>query len=575
MPHAAPPAPQHGQNPKLLASFPLFLFLVWRTLALPKPTKVQLEIAEYLQQGPRRRVIQAFRGVGKTWVTAAYVVWRLYCNPQLNILVVSASKSHADNITTFMLQIIHSVEECAFLIPRPEQRESKVSFDVAPAQADVAPSVRSAGITGQITGGRADLIIPDDIEIPSNSMTQLMRDQLRERIKEFEAVLKPNGEVIFLGTPQTENSVYLDLPARGYGVRVWPARQPSAELAAIYGEHLAPSIAQGMGSVPTGTPTDPDRFSDLDLCERENSIGRSTFALQFMLDTSLSDANRYPLKIGDLIAMDLSERGCQEIIAWSGATEYVDRDLPSVGIGHDLFHKPRLAQGSFLPYHAVIMSIDPSGRGSDELAYAIVGALHGQCFVLACGGLQGGYHTANLEALAKKARQFGVRKVIIEANYGDGMFTALFVPVLKKHTTDCGVEEVKHSQQKEKRIIDTLEPVMNRHKLVVDRQLVLEDAPSTSGYPLELQRHYQLFYQLTRITRDRGSLLHDDRLDALAIAVAHWVESMAMDADGEAELTLARWHEQQLKDFVAHLTGQDVPGASWCAPTDRFNVSTG
>ena len=36
-------------------------------------------------------------------------------------------------------------------------------------------------------------------------------------------------------------------------------------------------------------------------------------------------------------------------------------------------------------------------------------------------------------------------------------------------------------------------------------------------------------YQLSRITRDRGSLVHDDRLDALSIAVGYWTQQMASE----------------------------------------------
>ena len=37
----------------------------------------------------------------------------------------------------------------------------------------------------------------------------------------------------------------------------------------------------------------------------------------------------------------------------------------------------------------------------------------------------------------------------------------------------------------------------------------------------------RLFYQLTRLTAQRGSLAHDDRVDALAGAVAYWVEFLS------------------------------------------------
>jgi hypothetical protein len=172
---------------RLKADFRNFLFVVWKYLNLPKPTAVQLAMAWFLQHGPDRLMIQAFRGVGKSWIAAAFVVWCLWCNPQLNILVVSASKNRADNFATFCLQIIETIPWLEHLKPREDQRRSKLMFDVGPAEPDQNASVMSAGITGQITGFRADIIVPDDVEVPKNSETQLQREKLAERVKEFES----------------------------------------------------------------------------------------------------------------------------------------------------------------------------------------------------------------------------------------------------------------------------------------------------------------------------------------------------------------------------------------------------
>ena len=218
------------------------LWLTWQFLALPEPTPVQFDIAHYLQHGPRRKVIQAFRGVGKSWITTAYAVWRLYCNPDMKIMVVSASKQASDNFSVFALQLINGMPELRHLAPRADQRSAKVQFDVGPARESKDPSLRSLGITGQLTGSRADLIIPDDIEVPNNSQTQQMREKLAEAVKEFDAILKPGGEITFLGTPQCEQSIYNILPQRGYDIRIWPARFPDEKQLAAYGDRLAPMI---------------------------------------------------------------------------------------------------------------------------------------------------------------------------------------------------------------------------------------------------------------------------------------------------------------------------------------------
>ena len=186
------------------------MYVVWKHIGLPDPTPLQYDIAYWLQHGQSKICIEAFRGVGKSFITAAYVLWRLYCNPQLKFLVVSASKSRADAFSTFTMRLIQEMDILAFLRPRDEQRNSRIEFDVGPATADQSPSVKSVGITGQLTGSRADEIIADDVEVLNNAATADMREKLIERTKEFSAILKPllSARVIYLGTPQTEDSIY-------------------------------------------------------------------------------------------------------------------------------------------------------------------------------------------------------------------------------------------------------------------------------------------------------------------------------------------------------------------------------
>ena len=156
--------------------------------------------------------------------------------------------------------------------------------------------------------------------------------------------------------------------------------------------------------------------------------------------------------------------------------------------------------------------------------------LNGQLFITDAGGVKGGYSNETLQALAVIAKKNKINEVIVESNFGDGMFTELFKPVLHK-VYDVTVNEVRHSKQKELRIIDTLEPVMNQHRLAIDPKVIERDWQSVQNYSQEKAPKYTLAYQMTRITKDRGALAHDDRLDALSMAVSYWVEQMASDAD--------------------------------------------
>ena len=535
-----------------------FIYVVWRHLNLPDPTPVQYDIASYLQNGPRRSVIEAFRGVGKSWLTSAFVCWLLLNNPQLKILVVSASKERADSFSTFVKRLINEIPILNHLKPQDGQRDSVISFDVGPATPDHSPSVKSVGITGQITGSRADVLIADDVEVPNNSATQMMRDKLSEAVKEFDAILKPGGRIIYLGTPQTEMSLYNQLPERGYEIRIWPALYPELPQVIKYQGRLAPMITVAMEKDATisGQPTDSKRFSESDLLERRASYGKAGFALQFMLDTSLSDADRYPLKVGDLIIQNLNPTMGHLKVAWAAAPELTINDLPNVALTGDRYYRPMWHSDEMSEYTGCVMSIDPSGRGKDETGYAVVKQLAGNLYVTEAGGITGGYEPETLEELAKIAKRNQVKYIIIESNFGDGMFTQLLKPVLGR-IYPCTVEEVKHNTQKEARIIDTLEPVMSTHRLIVDQKVIQKDFDSARDVK------YSLFYQMTRLTRDRGALIHDDRLDALAIAVAYWTESMARDNNKAAQEIKNTALDKELKKFMGSVLGMKPKANTW------------
>lgn len=555
-----------------IADFRNFLWLAWNHLGLPEPTPVQYDIAEYVQNGPKRMVIEAFRGVGKSWVTSAFVVHQLLVNPKLNILVVSASKSRADDFSTFTLRLINEMPLLAKLRPRDGQRTSKIGFDVGPAPAAHAPSVKSVGITGQLTGSRADLIVSDDVESMNNSLTQGMRDRISESVKEFEAIVKPEGRIMFLGTPQTEMSLYNVLPERGYSVRVWPARFPTKSSLGGYSGRLSPILEEQVTADEGiwSKPTDPLRFNDEDLLERESSYGRSGFALQFMLDTTLSDSDRYPLKLSDLCVTSLTPDVGPQKVVWAANPENVWNELPNVGLAGDRFYRPMQLIGDYTAYQGSVMAIDPSGRGKDETAYSVVNMLNSQLFLLDQGGVQGGYDETTLELLAEVAKRNKVNMILVESNFGDGMFVSLLTPILKK-IYPVTVEEIRSNKQKELRIIDTLEPVMNSHRLIVDVKVIENDFKSTQQRLGENSSKYQLFYQMSRITKDRGALVNDDRLDALGMACSYWVDQMARDVDEAHKEQKDLAFQKEIDKFMDSFGRGRKSGDSWIRQPEVLN----
>ena len=538
-------------------NFPLFCNLVWRLIGLPSLTPVQDNIAKTLQNPPSNRfIIEGFRGVAKSFLTCAYCVWRLWREPQIKVMIVSANKERADANAVFIKKIIDVVPFLSFMKAREGQRDTQNLFDIGPALPDHSPSVKSVGIKGQLTGSRADLLVSDDVEVPLNSFTQVLRDQLFELVKEYDAVLKPGGQIIYLGTPQNEMSLYNELQERGYECIIYPARYPYDDAQRrAYGDRLAPFIANKYDSDPkryAGKPTDPTRFDEEDLQRRELSYGRAGFSLQFMLDTTLSDADRYPLRLRDFLVGLFDNNEAPMKMTWlPEVNKKVPPDVaPSMGLKGDYFYYFNTASEEIQKYTYKMLVIDPSGRGKDETGYAVLYYLNGYIFLMEVGGLLGGYSDVVLNKLANIAKLYRVNEVVIEGNFGDGMYTRLFEPVLKKVYADCGITEVKSTGQKELRIIDTLEPVLGNHKLCTTPECILKDYKSVP----EGDFKYAMFYQLSHITRDRGSLIHDDRLDAVAIGVRYIVDFMGIDADQGIKELNENFLEDSLEGLFRHYT---------------------
>ena len=530
------------------SDFRNYCHYVWKHLQLPPLTPVQNDIAYYLQHGPKRLQISAFRGVGKSYLTAAFVTWCLWKDKEKKIMVVSAGKDRADAFAIFVRNMIKTIPLIKHLEPDKTkgERSTQNVFDVSGCTPSGSPSVKSVGITGQLTGSRADIIIADDIEVVSNSATNDLREKLARLVTEFDAVIKPDGRILYLGTPQTELSLYNTLYQRGYDMRIWTALVPTEEQAAGYGAKLAPFIREMMAEKPSGVTTDPLRFTDEDLAERMLSYGRSGFALQFMLDTSLSDGDKFPLKISDLIVAAVHSKVPDQIY-WSNNPLLEVKDVPNVAMGGQKYYaSEKLLNASLALPEMSVMSIDPSGRGKDETAYSVALMRHGNIFVPEVGGMLGGYSEETLTKLANVAKKHKVNKIIVESNFGDGMFSQLLKPFLGR-IYPVEIEEVRQNQQKELRIINTLEPLMNQHRLIIDPQVIRDDYDSAmKNFPADKAPQYMLFYQMSRLSKDRASLKHDDRLDSLSIACQYFLNILDVDQ----QLRAKQKKEEQLDNLL-------------------------
>lgn len=548
--------------------FRVFLWLIFGWLG-HVPSALQYDLARYLQHGPKRKIICGFRGVGKSWITAAFALWLLFCHPQRKVLVASASAGRAAAFTNFCIALIREVPFLKELRPRRDQRQSSREFDVGPATPDQQASLKAVGITSQLPGNRADAIIPDDVETPQTAGTVTQREKLLDTIKEFAAIIKPGGSVTYLGTPQTEDTIYTKLEQRGYTMRIWPAEFPDADRIRKYGHRLSRYILNLVKGDPKleGHTTEP-RFDDYDLEERRIEWGRSGYALQFMLDTSLSDADKYVLRLGDLIVTGLDRTHGPHAIAWGNDISLVHKDLPVRGFDADKYYRPASQSSEYAEYDLVSAFIDPSGRGADECSLTIGAGLMGRVFVFNTWGWREGYHDDTLKQIAKLVVEFGVSRVRVESNFGDGMFSKLLKPHIDEELASVNKglrEEDKHvigleeeragNTQKEKRIQSILGPSTQSHRVIISTDLVEDDNKAVDNMldvDVDKRLTYSWAYQFSRLTEERDCLVHDDRLESFAGLVAMYAESLGINPKDAAR---ERGNSDALEEFNKIIEG--------------------
>lgn len=543
-------------------TFAPFLFDVITGLLGFNCTPIQVDIAKFLELGPKYRMIQAQRGQAKTTITAAYAVWRMIHDPTTRVLIISSGSDMATEIANWVIQIIMGMDELECL--RPDRsagdRASVRAFDIhyELKGPEKSPSIACIGITSNMQGKRADVLIADDIESSKNSATEVQRDRLRHLTRDFTSICS-KGDIIYLGTPQSIDSVYNGLVSRGFVIRIWPGRYPTPSEIKNYGTSLAPAIASALAQNPhlstgggplgdRGRPTDPDLLDEETLAAKEIDQGKAYFQLQHMLDTRLSDAERFPLKSEKIIFMGIGESSAPLEINFQRSRDaeiYKPQDWPIT----DKYYRATSFGREFGKFSGTHMYVDPAGGGQngDETAFAVTKFMAGRVFWVDTGAVPGGFDDTALEALTDIAVRWKPDQIDVEKNFGNGAFANIWLPrLLKRHA--CTIEEVWESGQKELRIIDILEPMIGAGRLIADEHLLERDWEQCQKYPTEKKSSYSVFYQLSRLTREKGALTHDDRLDALAGSCRHWADMLNQDEERAKAAAIRKQTEQLLND---------------------------
>lgn len=531
------------------ALFEDFLYDCMTELMGFKCTELQIDIGRFLQSDVRYGMVQAQRSQAKSSIVAMFAVWQLVHDCKHRVLIISAGSDVALEIANWVIQIITTwdILECLRPDRQHGDRASSKAFDIhwQLKGAEKSPSVACIGITANMQGRRADLLLPDDIESSKNGNTEIQRQALEHLSKDFTSICQ-NGRIIYLGTPQTVDSIYNNLPARGYQIRVWTGRVPTTLEAKHYGDTLAPFIAAMMdnpnnrigGGVDgdRGKPTDPILLGEELLSAKELDQGPAYFNLQHMLNTELSDEQRHPLKTKNLIVMPFGLDKTAGEITWMPSPDKLI-NCDGKFTSKPLFYRPFTVSTEVYAFEGKHMYVDTAGGGKngDETVAAVTYFLHGYIFLAEILKLQGGYGDDKYEALSQLSFKHQVNSIEVEKNFGFGAFASSWRPVLARTYKAAGknycpsIDDVWETGQKELRIIDTLEPIIARHRLIVHEDIITYDHESVSKYPLDKRETYKFFHQFAKISRAKGALVHDDSLDAVAGSVRKWIENVAVD----------------------------------------------
>lgn len=554
----------------LKLNFKNFLWKTWRTLGFPDPTPLHYDVADYLQHGPDKGIIMGFRGMAKSYITVTFCNWALYCEPEEIVLTVSGTSRAAGLNAFFAFQMLSNFDWLAHMVPRTDQRRSALAFDVAGAKPKKSESFCSESLFGQITSRRATLIVPDDVEIPNTSDTEGKREELRKRFGELgAAILLPGGRIKVLGTAQTEESLYTELAtSKGYAMRMWPILYPKPDELPKFGSWLAPRLVQELEANPSlaGTSTEPGRFSEADIAARELEWGRTEFARQFKLWLDAGLGKDTPLKMRDLTVLDWGPPppdGPLKLppeVRWGPTPANKASGIEIDSLPGDTIHYPAYVtpQDQWRPVEGIRCYVDPAGgTGNDETTWTITAHLNALGFLCHQGASLGGYSNPVLRSIATDCLLWRVQYIDVESNLGQGMFSALLRATLTEVASELGIKETcvieddrKGQQQKEHRIIASLEAPMTAHRIVINAAVLRADFSVTYEDIEEAKRRfYRLSYQLTRMTKAKGCVAHDDRADGFG-SVMNKIAELFRLRTSDAQ---AQDKEYQLQEEIRHM----------------------
>jgi hypothetical protein len=461
----------------------LTFFLIWARLQGWTVPLLHVRICVWLDTcGDRVRVLMVFRGAAKSTIYAVWKAYRLWKNRRNRSLIYAADDKLAGKLTRDTLNVLRRHPLCAGMLP---SKPGALSFWVNGSNDARNPSMEAVGVNSNATGSRADDADFDDIEVPKNIKTPEARQNIRQKIEESTHILVPGWQKTFVGTPHTHDSIYteqieggatvLKIPLFEHQVRYentaqrtrfrfdFPIGEDGLYVMAGIGKP-AKMLVEGKDYLLAGnevvfaTPPAcvidiyagcawPERFTREEVeLKRQETRTLNAWDSQYQLEAKpVSEVRLDPDKI-TCYAVE------PELLVANGEARLMLGGVRLVGVA---------------------ARWDPAGGKlrSDVSSFGIVFQDEvGRRYLHRCVALTGEVSETSADGrkiiggqvsqIADLVKEFHLSRVTIETNGIGGFACAHLKAVLKQRKLICGVGEEQAVENKNKRILETMEPVL-------------------------------------------------------------------------------------------------------------------
>lgn len=459
-----------------IVCFRVFL-VMWNQVQNQTTPAIHLKIATWLEKcwknGNRNLLLMAFRSCGKSTLVGIFAAWLLYRHPDLRILVLAADLALARKMVRNVKRIIEKHPLTQHLKPPQADQWATDRFTINRDKELRDPSMLAKGVTANLTGTRADLIICDDVEVPNTCDTAEKRAELRERLSELDFILVQGGTQLYVGTPHSWYTIYADDARKEIGEEM--------PFLHNYRKLKIPIMDK------EGKSVWPERYSDESIMAMKRKTGPNLFSSQMLLQPvniaeSYLDVSALNFYEDDLVYSEsqresvLEIRGRKLVSAsawWDPAFGHSNGDHSVVAVVYtdDC--------GEYWLHHVGYIKINPHDK-TDEA-------------------------TQQCRQVAQIVRNLYVPLIALETN-GLGKFLPnILRRELNMASIPTAVREVNNRKAKSQRIIEAFDAVLAARALHVHRSI------ARTSFITEMQEWRPM---------NISSSNHDDALDAVAGALS-------------------------------------------------------